>query len=218
MPRRKPDLDPESGQLVVEGVGPLKAMADPLRLQILVELSSGGDRTVKEVASQLEVPPTRLYYHFKILEQARLIKVASRRLVSGIEERRYRSTASSLTIAPEATPEAVQRGIIAALLSMVRAELELALVTEPTAIGDPDGPVPFLALTRFVMSPREAEMLQRRMGELVERFGQDGPVPEGKREYHAILGAYLRPGELRREEAEAPRTATPKGRRSSRAP
>jgi DNA-binding transcriptional ArsR family regulator len=188
----------EPEQLVIKDVRALKALADPLRLQILIELAAG-ERTVKEVAAELEVPPTRLYYHFKILQRAGLIRVAGRRLVSGIEERRYRGTADSWTIDPEATPAAVESGIVGALLSMVRAELELALLAKPIPIGAPGSPVPFLSLTRLVMSPREVELLQRRMGDVVERFGQEPGIPRGKREYHAIFAAYLRPGELRNE-------------------
>ena len=196
MAHRKPVERPGSDQLVLKDVSSLMALADPLRLQILIELSNG-DRTVKEVAAELEVPVTRLYYHFKILQKAGLIKVAGRRMISGIEERRYRGTASNWTIDPEDTPAAVESGIIGAIMAMVRAELELALLAKPVPIGEPDSPVPVLVLTRLVMSPKEVGLLQRRMQGIVERFAHEGPVPPGKSEYHALLTTYLRPGELR---------------------
>lgn len=206
MPKRKADADPSHGQVVIRDIGPLKALADPLRLRILVEL---GDReaTVKEIAAGLGVPPTRLYYHFKLLQRAKLIRVAGRRMVSGIEERRYRATATSWTIDPEATPVAVESGIIGALLSMVRAELELALSSAPTTIGDPAGSVPFLSLTRLVMSQKDVTMFQRRVGELIERFGQDEPTAPGKREYHAVFATYVRPGDVPSE--SRPATSSP---------
>jgi DNA-binding transcriptional ArsR family regulator len=212
MPKSKPMIHPDSGQLVLKDVSSLMALADPLRLQILIELSYG-DRTVKEVAAELEVPVTRLYYHFKILQRAGLIKVAGRRMVSGIEERRYRGTASSWTIDPAATPAAVESGIIGAITALVRAELELALLAKPVPIGDKGSPVPFLALTRLVLSPREVELLQRRIRDVLVRFSDDGPVPAGKQEYHALFAAYLRPGELR-----SPSAASESGERGSSAP
>jgi hypothetical protein len=67
------------------------------------------------------------------------------------------------------------------------------------------------------MSPREAEVLQRRILDLIERFGQEIAVPPGKREYHAMFAAYVRPGELRVEEGVEPLTPRPK-KRGSRAP
>src|SRR5690348_14023396 len=85
-------------ELVIEDVATLKALADPMRMRIHFELDE--PRTVKELASILEVPQTRLYYHVKILERAGLISVVSRRAVSGIEERTYRCTAKSTTVSP----------------------------------------------------------------------------------------------------------------------
>lgn len=191
--RKRKKLD----QLVVSDVPTLKAMADPLRLHILIEL---GDhtRTVKEVASTLGVRPTRLYYHFKILERAGLIRVVDRRMVSGIEERSYESVAENTTIAPEVIPSGVKSGVVSALLNVVRAELELALVSGSMVIGDPDGAVPMLSLTAPLLSPAEVEELQKRLRGIVEEFGDRGGPEEGRRQYHAMLAWYLAPSEVRR--------------------
>ena len=191
--RKRKKLD----QLVVSDVPTLKAMADPLRLQILIEL--GDDtRTVKEVAATLGVRPTRLYYHFKILEQSGLIRVADRRMVSGIEERSYESVAESTTIAPEVIPSGVKKGVVGALLNVVRAELELALVSGSMVIGDPEGPVPILSMTALQLSPAEVEELQKRLRAIVEEFGDRGEPGEARRQYHAMLAYYLAPSEVHR--------------------
>src|SRR5437588_8753531 len=81
----------------VEDVATLKAVAEPLRMQLLLALDEG-DLTVKELAAKLEVPPTRLYYHVRMLERHGLLEVASTRMVSGIEEKRYATTAKSWTV------------------------------------------------------------------------------------------------------------------------
>src|ERR1700757_2392666 len=85
-------------EFVIEDVDTLKVLADPVRLRIHFELEE--PRTVKELAAALHMPQTRLYYHVKRLEKAGLIGVVSRRTVSGIEERTYRTTARSTTVSP----------------------------------------------------------------------------------------------------------------------
>ncbi|NJO83398.1 MAG: winged helix-turn-helix transcriptional regulator [Blastochloris sp.] len=75
-----------------------KIFSDPLRQQI-IELLLEGARTVKQIASQLDLPPTKLYYHINLLEEHGLIQVSDTRIVSGIIEKQYRSIASEFRIA-----------------------------------------------------------------------------------------------------------------------
>jgi DNA-binding transcriptional ArsR family regulator len=194
---------------VLSDVVTLKAVADPLRIQILMELSPG-PKTVKEIAADMDVPPTRLYYHFKILERAGLIRVAGRRMVSGIEERSYEATASSWTTAPEATATIVASGIIEGLLGVVRAELELALRSKPgVPVGEPSSPVSTLVLTRLALSEPEVREVQERINAVMEDFGEDGAPPVGKRIYHMLFAGYRAPAELKKPndelEARAPK-------------
>ncbi|HEX7994067.1 MAG TPA: helix-turn-helix domain-containing protein, partial [Streptosporangiaceae bacterium] len=63
----------------------LKALADPLRLNILYALTRrrGPDlpaRTAKELAAELGEPQTKLYRHIKHLEAAGLIRSVSSRV------------------------------------------------------------------------------------------------------------------------------------------
>lgn len=174
----------------------LKALADSTRLQVLIELGDEA-RTVKDVASILGVRPTRLYYHFKILEQAGLIRVAEKRMVSGIEERSYETVAESTTVAPEALASGAKSGVIGALLSAVRAELELALLTESTSVGDPTGPVPLLSMVALRLSPNDVKELQNRYVSLMEDFGDPDDTEPGKQRYHGLFVAYLAPSEVR---------------------
>jgi DNA-binding transcriptional ArsR family regulator len=185
-----------SEQLVIRDVATLKALADPLRLEILFELLRGPS-TVKSVAAALGVGATRLYYHFKILERAGLIRVAGTRMVSGIEERSFQAVATNYRPAPELTDSLVEGGVIGALLRVVRAELELALMTRSSAPpGDPASPVPVLSFTELALSPADVEEVQRRLRGLGQEFDADRP-PAGKRVYRALLVSYLAPQELR---------------------
>jgi DNA-binding transcriptional ArsR family regulator len=54
--------------------------------------------TVKELASALGQPATKLYHHMKLLEAAELVVDAETRLVSGIVEHRYRCAQRSIAL------------------------------------------------------------------------------------------------------------------------
>jgi DNA-binding transcriptional ArsR family regulator len=81
---------------LVNDVETLRVLSDPLRLAILRLLMRSASQappilSVKEMAAELEEPPTKLYRHVKQLEACGLIVVAETRLVSGIVEYRYRT-------------------------------------------------------------------------------------------------------------------------------
>jgi DNA-binding transcriptional ArsR family regulator len=77
----------------IDNLETLRIMSDPFRIQILKQLM--GPSTVKSVASALNIPATKIYYHINLLEQHKLIRVVSTRIVSGIVEKQYHVTAYS---------------------------------------------------------------------------------------------------------------------------
>jgi len=81
----------------------LRVLTDPLRMRLMSAFADQPDTpvTVKQLANQLEVRPTRLYYHVNLLEEHGLIKVASSRVVSGIIEKSYIPAARSINIDQE---------------------------------------------------------------------------------------------------------------------
>ena len=181
---------------VIKDAAALKALADPMRIQILIELAEE-PKTVKDVAAALDTGPTRLYYHFKILERAGLIRVKSRRMVSGIEERTYAATAQSWTSEPGSTAPEDEREIIDALLEVVRAELELAWgAHQGKELGGPSSPVPSIVLTRLALNDEDVVELQHRLEGIMNDFGETGKAPKGKRLYHALFTAYQTPAQL----------------------
>jgi DNA-binding transcriptional ArsR family regulator len=192
--KRVPEAPPET--LVISDAATLKAMAEPTRIRILIELADG-PKTVKEIADILELGATRLYYHFKILERAGLIRVAARRMVSGIEERTYEATASSWTTAPETNETIVESGVMDAMLEVVAAELELALESQGAApLGEPSSAVPIVSFTRLALSEEDVADVQRRIDEIMLTYSDFTAVPEGKRLYHALFAGYRAPSEL----------------------
>ncbi len=85
------DLTPVA-ERVISDVETLKALSDPVRLRILETMIQAADEdwTVKRLAAALEVGPTKLYHHIAILEEHEFVRVAGKRVVSGIIETRYR--------------------------------------------------------------------------------------------------------------------------------
>lgn len=82
--------------MVVEDLETLKVLADPLRLQILEQMAR--PQTVKKIASKLNIPPTKLYYHVNLLEKHDLIKLVDMRVKSGIIEKHYQVAAKSFRL------------------------------------------------------------------------------------------------------------------------
>ena len=90
----------------------LKVLADPLRLSILEYLMKPS--TVKRIAEKLGKPPTKLYYHFNLLEQHGLIQLVDTRVVSGIIEKHYQATAFWPTPRTTSSKAAVRVHLISA--------------------------------------------------------------------------------------------------------
>lgn len=77
----------------------LRAMSDPLRVQI-IELLIAQSLTVKQVAEKLGLAPSKLYYHFATLEKLGLIEVAETRMVANMVEKTYQSRADVVDVDP----------------------------------------------------------------------------------------------------------------------
>jgi len=75
----------------------LKAINGPLRLNIL-EILVKEALTVKQVASRLGQPPTRLYYHVNALEEAGFVTQVETRVKSGIIEKYYRAAYKNIQV------------------------------------------------------------------------------------------------------------------------
>ena len=74
----------------------LKLMADPLRAKLLGLFAVPA--TIQELAAQLNVPVTRLYYHVHLLEQHGLIRVVDSHPVGGTIEKVYRAAARQFIV------------------------------------------------------------------------------------------------------------------------
>lgn len=185
-------------EFVVSDLDTLRVLADPLRIQIIERLTPAA-RTVKQIAADLGLPPTKLYYHFKQLEERGLIQVVETRLVSGILEKQYRATARRYhvdkTLFGPASPGG-REGLhlmLTTLLNDTRDDIERSVeagVVDVTTPEDPGRPLQrtlFLARHTVYLTPAEAEGFYRRLRELLDEYTTAAhkliPTGEGRQAY-----------------------------------
>jgi len=127
--RRKPSDQPTQ-ELVITDIEQLKAVSDPLRLQIIDTMAEAPVRgwTAKELAARLGIAKqTKLYHHLATLEERGFIRVAETRVVSGIVEKRYAVVALSFRVdrsllAGDTGTDAVS-GVLDAIFEKARNEI-----------------------------------------------------------------------------------------------
>jgi len=92
--------------ITVDNLEVLKVLSDPTRLEIMKHIGAENRRdhlcTVKQLAKLMDVSPTKLYYHIKLLEEQGLLIVGDTRVVSGIIEKQYQVVAHSITLSQSA--------------------------------------------------------------------------------------------------------------------
>lgn len=156
----------------------LKILADPFRIQIIESLA--GPQTVKTVAQQLGVTPTKLYYHINMLEQHGLIRVVSTRVVSGILEKSYQITANSFEASPSLTaPNATLEDALGFMTSVLDAgKLEMRRAYNSGQFEMPASPSEAkqaMLVTKTVVSLTEAraKKFRERMSKLLGEFSDE---------------------------------------------
>jgi DNA-binding transcriptional ArsR family regulator len=161
----------------IADVETLKALSDPLRLAILRVLMFDDTpvlavRSVKEIATQLGEPATKLYRHIRQLEERGLIEVAETRVVSGIIEHRYRSGQRSLFLDPDLLGSDAGRSesvaAFAAGLDGYRDEYLAAVRAGSWARTDELRPL--LTISAATLTAARAAELRSRLAALVEEY------------------------------------------------
>lgn len=85
---------------VIRNLETLKVIADPTRNHIL-DILQKAPQNVKEVAEKLGLAPSKLYYHFNMLEKHGFIKVVETRQVANLIEKYYQAAASFISVEPD---------------------------------------------------------------------------------------------------------------------
>lgn len=198
--------------LIVTDLATLRIVSEPTRLRI-VELLREQPRTVKALAAALAVPPTRLYYHVKLLEEHGVIRVTATRTVSGILEKTYAATASRLSLDRSllSPGEALDDEGVEALLTFVidgaKTEIRNGVARGRIDPANKNVAAGGLTLGRvwFMLTPDRLAEFDRRIDALLEEFGsRETPTePEpGANLYELLLGLYPTESRDARQEVE----------------
>jgi DNA-binding transcriptional ArsR family regulator len=183
----------EEGQIAPERViGDLETvriLADPLRLRLLAALR---DRacTVKELAEQVGIAPSKLYYHIELLERHGLVTVVATRVVSGIMEKQYRVTALDFRVdrsllALGDADDAID-GMLAAVIDTTRAEAK----TSARAGSFGNDAEALLGRKVVSLDVDQARTFRRELGELLERFERAWTKCDDARTYNLTVAYF----------------------------
>ena len=91
-------MEPILEDFHIEDLHSLEVLNSPVRLRILHNLRKPG--SVRDVAQALDVPVTRLYYHFNLLEEIGAIEVIETRKMGAMLQRIYRTAAKNFQAGP----------------------------------------------------------------------------------------------------------------------
>lgn len=121
----------------VEDIEVFEALNNPTRFRIIRHLQE--PRSVKDVAELFEVPPTRLYYHFNLLEEAGVIAVVETRKAGAMLQKIYQVKAKGFRPAPALAqrgfePEELAKITTGVVLDGARVDAEESLVRHFTAV------------------------------------------------------------------------------------
>ena len=197
MARTPRELPEPAAEMVITDVEQLKAISDPLRLQLLERISGEPGRgwTAKELAEDLRTKQTKLYHHLALLEERGFIRVAATRIVSGIQEKRYQATARSFRVERSlitgAGSEVAMAGALDAIFDKARGEIMAGLRNGAINL-DPKDPKRHrmgLWASHARMSPASVKRVMR----LVEKLAEAGEAddPDGA-DYGLLVGFYPR--------------------------
>jgi DNA-binding transcriptional ArsR family regulator len=163
-------------EMVISDLETLRVLADPMRLNIVDNLEKPS--TVKNIAKKIGKPPTKLYYHFNLLEKHELIRMVDTRVVAGIIEKQYQATARYYRVERGLlSPGAGDDGLdmtLSAMLGNVR-QSAMQSFREGVLQLSNDSPV-HRRLTfynsAYTLTVEQARMLSQRLSDLMAEFNQ----------------------------------------------
>lgn len=169
----KPDVVME-----IEDIEVFEVLNNRFRHQILRQLVT--PQPVKTLATRLDVPVTRLYYHVNLLLGAGLVRVVEERKAGAILEKVFQTTAMSFQpgarlLQSERPPDELARIAVAIVLDPARLDAEAHLSRQFEVGAMDDEPGAFVRGQRR-MSKAKAAALAEKINELLDMMedGDDG--------------------------------------------
>jgi DNA-binding transcriptional ArsR family regulator len=176
---------------VISDLETLKVLSDPFRLDLLRMVAYANKvhelRTVKQLAEELELPPTKLYYHVNLLEKHGLITVAETQVVSGIIEKKYKVIADNIIIdkhilaTEEGPSDEKLEGLLASIQSFIdtayqdfeksmKTNLVEKLVEKEGGPPARVGASPHISGDDLLLSKEQAEDFKKQFWDVYEKF------------------------------------------------
>ena len=159
--------------LEVEDIELLEVLNNPIRFRIFRHLQE--PRSVKEVAELFGVPPTRLYYHFNLLEEVGVISVVETRKSGAMLQKLYQVKAKSFRPAASMArgdhePAELARITASVVLDAARVDAEEALTKHFAAVraGETQEMTGVLTRSVAVMRVERARAFGKRLFDLIE--------------------------------------------------
>lgn len=185
--------------MVLTEVEQLKAVSDPVRLDLLDAMTHDAERTwtAKELAERLGTRQTKLYHHLNLLEERGFIRVAETRLVSGIVEKRYQVTALNFRVDRRllagSEAEAHVGGMLDAVFEKARTDILAGVRAGLIGLGDnvEERRRMTLSFGHARLSPDSVRKVMRQIERLAELDDLDDA---GGAEYGLVIGFYPRAG------------------------
>ena len=174
-----------SEEIRITDLETLKVISAPLRFQILERIGLASDSgqltTVKQLSEDLEIPPTKLYYHINLLEKYGLIQIPETRVVSGIIEKYYQIAAQRIRVDLDISKNtkidrnegmALAISSISAMFDTAQLNVEKSFKfrLEETQVGEPEPVAMLTSQTSLQISPEQAQDFITRLNELIGEF------------------------------------------------
>lgn len=158
-------------ELWIRDVETIKVFADSLRLKILRLMEK--PTTVKQIASALDLPPAKLYYHVNLLVQHELIRVVGHNLETGIVEKIYQVVARNFKlvnplIAGSDFPTEAASALFSSMLSETAQSFQHALANRDSSEGHPPRH-PFLSKKEFRLTDAQLTALHQQLDALIQQ-------------------------------------------------
>jgi DNA-binding transcriptional ArsR family regulator len=165
---------------------PHRALADPLRIRLLEALWFS-PHSVKELAETVGLPPDRLYYHLRQLEQAAVIEVGGYRPLPGGKVERLYQRAEAEPPAEKSSPEEMV-AFLGAVLDATKVDITAAHMAKA------DGQRRDVAVTRAAVRLTNEGLaeLHRMVNDVQERFSSpEFADPEAEGTWVRVLVALV---------------------------
>jgi DNA-binding Lrp family transcriptional regulator len=164
--------------LMIQDLGTLKILADPLRNQIM-EILAPEKLTVNQIAEKLGLAPSKLYYHINLLEKYFLIQEVDSIVKGNIIEKVYWITAFKYkmdeNLCTFETPEGQQSTMTSMIapIEITREDIVRSLEARASAIENGAEPHPRKTLIYRevrIMSDQMADHFRDRLKEALDDF------------------------------------------------